>query len=103
MVIGFWLIVMTLVWISPYVGWIGQIAVTTWASGILVGGLISIARRERDLLFDLRHAAGCCVTCGYDLRASKDRCPECGAAIAPAVPPMRNRPIKPWWNSAAEP
>ena len=32
-----------------------------------------------------RIAAGLCPTCAYDLRASRGRCPECGA-VAPGTP-----------------
>ena len=36
--------------------------------------LVSVVRRRR------ARAAGKCVVCGYDLRASSGRCPECGIA-----------------------
>ena len=39
-----------------------------------------LRRRQHD-----RVKFGHCLACGYDLRESKDKCPECGAAVSAAV------------------
>jgi hypothetical protein len=52
-------------------------------------GLIAIVRSQR------RDANSRCRTCGYDLRATPQRCPECGAVPQPPHNPHYDRgPVK---------
>jgi hypothetical protein len=54
--------------------------------GFYLGGAVlacaAAYRVERDILrASLRRKSGLCVSCGYDLRGQRFRCPECGRWI----------------------
>jgi hypothetical protein len=60
--------------VSIVAGW--DLVVPYWAIVVALAPLpIYRARAYRP-----RRQPGCCVVCGYDLRATPARCPECGAA-----------------------
>jgi hypothetical protein len=50
----------------------------------------SYRRRRTDAA---RRASNCCRSCGYDLRASKERCPECGTPMPIEAGPNRVRQL----------
>jgi hypothetical protein len=69
-----------------YHAWVGvrgatsihHVGVPYWAVFVVVGLPLAswtchVRRQGR------RQQAGCCERCGYDLRATPERCPECGA------------------------
>ena len=66
-----------------------EVIVPYWSIALSTAVLpaLSLIRRRRRRFRERRAALGFCAHCGYDVRASRDRCPECGAAIAtPAQP-----------------
>jgi hypothetical protein len=51
----------------------------------LTTGLLSFLCRRHAKKLDPRWRLGRCLTCGYDLRATPERCPECGTAAGTAA------------------
>ena len=63
----------------------GEVTVTFPLWLIVLALVAPVALGRRALRSSLRRARGLCLSCGYDLRASPGRCPECGMA-APVTP-----------------
>lgn len=59
----------------------GQAEWAVMAVFFAIGGKVMIWLAFRQPRAESRRRQGLCESCGYDLRASTDRCPECGQPI----------------------
>lgn len=78
---------------SPYRAWVAMYSATVPHWFVLLLCLpfpLFWLRRVRRLRQRTRH--GLCLKCGYDLRESKSRCPECGTPIP--TPPVTVKPAQ---------
>ena len=70
-------LMMIMMWVCV-LGWLTIFLLITVG---VIGGLIELHHHYRDVLQRERSERGVCVRCGYDLRCTPRRCPECGLAV----------------------
>jgi hypothetical protein len=63
-----------------------ELTLPHWFIAVVTGlpAVMYLRRAIRSRRRERRRQAGLCIVCGYDLRGTPDRCPECGEA--PLVP-----------------
>lgn len=64
---------------------IGLLTIGGLLIAVIVGGFAELWYGRIDRIHEHRRTHGLCIGCGYDLRCSSGRCPECGRPIAPAL------------------
>ena len=62
------------------IGSFKAVSIPLWGT-LAAASVTSLAWLVAYRLISRRRAIGLCAACGYDLRASEGRCPECGTAI----------------------